>query len=74
MKIIALKEHDDGSATVTFDATQKEKELLIEVGLLTILKKTTKKFYPAPNPQNSIVNKYYADDFTVNHIKNGNYI
>jgi len=71
MKIICLKEHEDGSATVTFDATQKERELLIELGLIALLKKASKKYYPAPDVQNNYVNGFYPDDFTVGRIKNG---
>jgi hypothetical protein len=38
MNILLLKEHDDGSATYSFDMTFEERELLLNFAVLTALK------------------------------------
>ena len=39
MNVLLLKEHDDGSATYTFDMTLEERETLLSLGIMTALKK-----------------------------------
>ena len=39
MKVSLLEEHEDGSATFSFDMTNAEKESLIEIGILAGLNK-----------------------------------
>jgi hypothetical protein len=38
MNVILLKEHEDGSATYSFDMTIEERETLLSLGILTALK------------------------------------
>ena len=38
MNILLLKEHEDGSATYSFDITIEERELLINFAIITALK------------------------------------
>ena len=58
-----MKEHEDGSATVTFETTEKEREFLIEFGLTTLIKKSIKKYYPAPHAQNYHSSEEYIMDY-----------
>ena len=39
MKVSLMEEHEDGSATFSFDMTNDEKEKLIEIGILAGIKK-----------------------------------
>jgi len=39
MNVILLKEHEDGSATYSFDMTLEERETLLSLGIMTALKK-----------------------------------
>jgi hypothetical protein len=39
MNVILLKEHEDGSATYSFDMTLEERETLLSLGIITALKK-----------------------------------
>jgi len=43
MNAILLKEHEDGSATYSFDLTIEERELLINFALITALKNGIKE-------------------------------
>ena len=43
MKVLLLKEHDDGSATYTFDMTLEERETLLSLGIITALKNGIKE-------------------------------
>ena len=43
MNVLLLKEHDDGSATYTFDMTLEERETLLSLGLITALKNGIKE-------------------------------
>ena len=38
MKVFLLKEHDDGSATYTFDLTLEERDILLSLGIITAIK------------------------------------
>ncbi len=39
MNVILLKEHEDGSATYSFDMTLEERETLLSLGIMTALKR-----------------------------------
>ena len=43
MNVLLLKEHDDGSATYTFDMTLEERETLLSLGIITALKNGIKE-------------------------------
>jgi len=43
MNVLLLKEHDDGSATYTFDMTLEEHETLLSLGIITALKNGIKE-------------------------------
>ena len=43
MNVLLLKEHDDGSATYTFDMTLEERETLLSLGIRTALKNGIKE-------------------------------
>jgi hypothetical protein len=43
MNVLLLKEHDDGSATYTFDMTLEERETLLSLGIMTALKNGIKE-------------------------------
>jgi hypothetical protein len=38
MNVILLEEHDDGSATYTFDLTMEERDILLSLGIMTAIK------------------------------------
>jgi hypothetical protein len=38
MNVLLLEEHDDGSATYTFDLTIEERDTLLSLGIITALK------------------------------------
>lgn len=38
MKVISMVEHEDGSATVELDMTNEEKMLVVQVGLVQVLR------------------------------------
>lgn len=38
MKVFLLKEHDDGSATYTFDLTLEERDVFVCLGIITAIK------------------------------------
>jgi len=38
MNVILLKEHEDGSATYTFDLTNEERDILLSLGIMTAIK------------------------------------
>jgi hypothetical protein len=43
MNVILLKEHEDGSATYSFDMTPEERETLLTLGIITALKNGIKE-------------------------------
>lgn len=43
MNVLLLKEHDDGSATYSFDMTLEERETLLSLGIITALKNGIKE-------------------------------
>jgi hypothetical protein len=43
MNAILLKEHEDGSATYSFDMTPEERETLLSLGIITALKNGIKE-------------------------------
>lgn len=43
MNVLLVKEHDDGSATYTFDMTLEERETLLSLGIITALKNGIKE-------------------------------
>ena len=55
MNVLLLKEHDDGSATYTFDMTLEERETLLSLGIITALKNGIKE------------GKKYVGDIDVNN-------
>jgi hypothetical protein len=38
MKVVETIEHEDGSATITFDLTEEEREFLLQYGLTELIK------------------------------------
>ena len=38
MNVIMLEEHEDGSATYTFDLTNEERDILLSLGIMTAIK------------------------------------
>ena len=38
MNVLLLEEHDDGSATYTFDLTMEERDILLSLGIMTAIK------------------------------------
>lgn len=38
MNVLLLEEHDDGSATYTFDLTNEERDILLSLGIMTAIK------------------------------------
>ena len=38
MNVLLLEEHDDGSATYTFDLTIEERDILLSLGIMTAIK------------------------------------
>jgi len=38
MNVLLLEEHDDGSATYTFDLTMEERDTLLSLGIMTAIK------------------------------------
>ena len=38
MNVEMLEEHDDGSATYTFDLTMEERDILLSLGIMTAIK------------------------------------
>ena len=55
MNVLLLKEHDDGSATYSFDMTLEERETLLSLGIITALKNGIKE------------GKKYVGDIDVNN-------
>ena len=43
MNVLLLKEHEDGSATYSFDMTLEERETLLSLGIMTALKNGIKE-------------------------------
>ena len=43
MNVLLLKEHDDGSATYSFDMNLEERETLLSLGIITALKNGIKE-------------------------------
>jgi len=43
MNVIMLEEHEDGSATYSFDMTLEERETLLSLGIITALKNGIKE-------------------------------
>lgn len=43
MNVLLLKEHDDGSATYSFDMTFEERETLLSLGIMTAIKNGIKE-------------------------------
>ena len=43
MNVLLLEEHDDGSATYTFDLTIEERDTLLSLGIITALKNGIKE-------------------------------
>jgi len=43
MNVIMLEEHEDGSATYSFDLTIEERETLLSLGIITALKNGIKE-------------------------------
>jgi hypothetical protein len=43
MNVLLLEEHDDGSATYTFDLTMEERDTLLSLGIITALKNGIKE-------------------------------
>ena len=43
MNVILLEEHDDGSATYTFDLTVEERDILLSLGIMTAIKNGIKE-------------------------------
>jgi hypothetical protein len=38
MNVFMLEEHEDGSATYTFDLTNEERDILLSLGIMTAIK------------------------------------
>jgi hypothetical protein len=55
MNVLLLEEHDDGSATYTFDLTMEERDTLLSLGIITALKNGIKE------------GSKYVDDIDVNN-------
>jgi hypothetical protein len=55
MNVLLLEEHDDGSATYTFDLTMEERDTLLSLGIITALKNGIKE------------GKKYVGDIDVNN-------
>ena len=55
MNVLLLEEHDDGSATYTFDLTIEERDTLLSLGIITALKNGIKE------------GKKYVGDIDVNN-------
>jgi hypothetical protein len=43
MNVLLLREHDDGSATYSFDMTFEERETLLSLGIMTAIKNGIKE-------------------------------
>lgn len=43
MKVLNIKENDDGSATIELEMTEEENNILLEYAIVDILKKQIKK-------------------------------
>jgi len=44
MKVVKVTEHKDGTATMVLETTKEERDFLIEVGVITMLKDQLKIF------------------------------
>ena len=53
MKILELKEQEDGSAIIEMDMEKEEKELLLEFAVVELLKRYIKENPPCAEPQNN---------------------
>lgn len=43
MNVEMIQEHDDGSATFTFDLTNEERDILLSLGIMTAIKNGIKE-------------------------------
>lgn len=44
MKVLSIKEQPDGSALLDLEMTEEERDLFIEIGVITCLKEKIKEF------------------------------